>query len=77
VVEGSGWTVINGKRFDWATGDIFCIPPWVWHDHANASSGQRAILFSFADTPVLKAFDLYREEAYTENQGRQPVEATF
>jgi len=34
-------------------------------------------LFSFADTPVLKAFDLYREEGYAENQGRQRVEATF
>jgi gentisate 1,2-dioxygenase len=77
VVEGSGWTVINGKRFDWTTGDIFCLPPWAWHDHTNGSSHQRAILFSFADTPVLKAFDLYREEAYGENQGRQRVEATF
>jgi gentisate 1,2-dioxygenase len=77
IVEGSGWTVINGKRFDWTTGDIFCIPPWAWHDHANSSSRQRAVLFSFADSPVLKAFDLYREEAYAENQGRQRVETTF
>jgi len=75
VVEGSGWTVINGKRFDWAEGDIFCLPPWAWHDHANASNRQRAILFSFADTPVFKALDLYREEPYPENQGRQPLDS--
>ncbi|MBI5830582.1 MAG: cupin domain-containing protein, partial [Chloroflexi bacterium] len=46
VFEGRGLTVINGIRFDWEKGDMFVIPGWAWHEHCNASSEERATLFS-------------------------------
>lgn len=68
VFEGEGYSVINGRRFDWQRGDFFVVPPWAWHEHANESRGA-AILFSVQDTPVMRALGLYREQAHPE--GRQ------
>jgi gentisate 1,2-dioxygenase len=32
------------------------------------------VLFAFNDLPTMKALGLYREEAYVDNGGYQPVE---
>jgi gentisate 1,2-dioxygenase len=60
--RGSGTTVINGQPFDWEKGDSFVVPLWHWHEHANRSSSEEAVLFSMNDAPMLKPFGLYREE---------------
>jgi len=60
--RGRGTTVINGQKFDWEQGDNFVVPLWHWHEHANTSTSDDAILFSMNDAPVLKPFGLYREE---------------
>jgi gentisate 1,2-dioxygenase len=60
--RGSGTTIINGETFNWEKGDSFVVPLWSWHEHANRSSTEEAILFSMHDEPILKAFGLYREE---------------
>lgn len=74
VFEGRGYSIINGRRFDWERGDFFVVPPWAWHEHANEGK-EEAILFSVQDTPVMEALGLYREEAYEENGGRQTVQS--
>ena len=71
--RGSGTSVINGEKFHWQKGDTFIVPLWVWHEHANASTSEEAILFSMHDEPILKAFGLYREEGandFTRSLGR-------
>lgn len=71
--KGRGWSVINGQRFDWQERDIFVVPAWMYHEHANASATEDACLFSFHDLPVMRALGLYREEALADNGGHQPV----
>ncbi len=71
VAKGSGYSVIGGQRFDWGERDIFCVPSWAFHEHANASASDDACLFSFNDLPVMYALGLYREEALAEGDGRQ------
>lgn len=61
--RGKGTTTINGENFEWQKGDTFIVPLWSWHEHANDSSSEEAILFSMHDEPILRAFGLYREEA--------------
>lgn len=75
ATKGSGASIIGGKRFEWREKDIFCVPSWAWHEHHNASDRDDACLFSFHDLPVMTALGLYREEAYTDNDGHQPVDA--
>jgi gentisate 1,2-dioxygenase len=77
VAEGRGETIIDGQRFVWGKGDIFVVPSWAAHEHANASNSQDAILFSIQDYPVLEKLDLYKEEAAEENGGHQAVTGTF
>jgi gentisate 1,2-dioxygenase len=67
--RGAGTILMNGKAIEWERGDVFCLPSWYWHEHVNASSSDEAILFSVTDTPIHRAFNLYREEAHpTEHQ---------
>jgi gentisate 1,2-dioxygenase len=61
--RGEGTTLINGEAFRWQKGDTFIVPLWSWHEHANPSSSDEAILFSMHDDPILRAFGLLREEA--------------
>ena len=72
VAKGSGHSIINGQRFDWSEHDIFCVPSWAWHEHANASATEDACLFCLNDLPVMRALGLYREQAFGENGGQQP-----
>ncbi|KBZ57147.1 gentisate 1,2-dioxygenase [Mycobacterium [tuberculosis] TKK-01-0051] len=71
VAAGTGFSVIAGKRFDWQQGDIFCVPSWVWHEHANTSTSADAFLFSFNDFPVVHSLSFWREESLQDNDGRQ------
>lgn len=73
VAKGSGVSVIDGQKFEWRERDIFCVPAWTWHEHANASDREDACLFAFHDLPVMRALGLYREEAFGDNGGNQPL----
>lgn len=75
VAKGSGFSIIGGRRFDWKERDIFCVPSWAFHEHANASATDDACLFCFSDLPVMKSLGLYREQALADNGGHQQVSA--
>jgi gentisate 1,2-dioxygenase len=77
VVNGAGFTIIDGQRFNWSKGDIFALPPWALHEHANLSASADAVLFSIQDLPVLQALGLYYEEELKENDGHQEATSTF
>ena len=63
VAQGRGSSEVGGRRFDWQEKDIFALPSWAVHSHANASATEDAVLFSFNDFPAMRALALYREEA--------------
>ncbi len=75
VAKGSGYSIIDGKRFDWRKNNIFVVPSWAIHEHANGSASEDAVLFSFHDLPAMRSLGLYQEEEYTENGGHQAVTA--
>ena len=73
VAKGSGHSIINGKRYDWSERDVFCVPSWAWHEHVNGSKTEDTCLFCLNDLPVMRALGLYREEAFGDNNGNQPL----
>jgi gentisate 1,2-dioxygenase len=73
VAKGRGHSIINGQRYDWQERDIFCVPSWAWHEHVNGSASDDACLFCLSDLPVMRALGLYREQAFGDNGGRQPL----
>jgi len=73
VAKGKGYSIIAGKRFDWQERDIFCVPSWAWHEHANGSATEDACLFNFNDLPVIETLGLYYEEGLKDNDGHQAI----
>jgi gentisate 1,2-dioxygenase len=71
--KGMGYSIIDGHRFDWHERDIFCLPSWALHEHANGSETDDACLFSFNDLPAIRALGLYREAALSEHDGHQRI----
>ncbi|GAA3886247.1 gentisate 1,2-dioxygenase [Leifsonia kafniensis] len=61
VLEGSGYSIINGERYDWEENDFFVVPSWHWYEH-HANEGSDAILFSMSDRPIYEPFGLLREQ---------------
>ena len=59
--EGEGYSVVDGKRFDWKEFDTLAIPGGCWFEHHNGSSKVPLFLFVASDEPVLKKLDLYKK----------------
>lgn len=62
IFRGSGYTVIEGERFEWSQGDVLALPGWCWHAHSNGSETTDAYLISFTDEPLLKYLGIHREQ---------------
>ncbi|MGF6229130.1 gentisate 1,2-dioxygenase [Inquilinus ginsengisoli] len=58
--QGSGHSIVDGKRFDWAEFDTLAVPGGSWCEHVNGSETELAILFVASDEPAQKAFGLFR-----------------
>ncbi len=58
-LEGSGYSMIDGERFDWAPFDTVAVPGGHWCEHVNGSQTDRAILFVASDEPTLKTLGFY------------------
>lgn len=74
VHKGSGYTVINGVKFNWSKGDFFVVPNWALHEHVAL---QDSDLFSVSDLPIMERQNLQREEAYADNNGYQDIKDEF
>lgn len=66
VAAGEGCTEVDGKRLEWQKNDVFVVPSWAWHNHANKSAREAALLFAVTDAPAIQKLGLYREEGKTE-----------
>ncbi|MCG8419431.1 MAG: cupin domain-containing protein [Proteobacteria bacterium] len=39
IIEGCGYTVMQGQRYEWQAGDAIYVPPWCWHQHGASAEG--------------------------------------
>ncbi len=37
IIEGNGFTAVEGKKLPLTRGDVVVTPSWHWHDHGNES----------------------------------------
>ncbi len=37
-LAGEGYSIIDGKRYDWEAGDFICVPMFAWHRHINTGN---------------------------------------
>lgn len=69
VVEGSGWTEVDGRRYEWKPWDTFYLPGWSWHRHGNEGE-KKARFVTFGVQPMVELFGL----AVLEDAGDADVE---
>ncbi|UZT98642.1 cupin domain-containing protein [Chryseobacterium fluminis] len=66
VVEGKGWTEVEGERVEWQAGDAVYIPSWAWHRHRNLSDTESAKYIACENAPQLQNLGV----ALREEEGR-------
>ncbi len=71
---GSGYTVINGVRFDWKKGDYFVVPNWAWHEHV---ASEDSYLFSVNDIPIMNMYGIEKQQTLEDNGGHQKITGEF
>lgn len=65
--EGKGYSIVGGKRIDWAQHDTVAVPGGEWCEHVNTSDKEPAVLFVASDEPTLKALALYQKHGKTKS----------
>lgn len=65
VMQGRGYTEVNGKRLAWSRNDILVVPANMWRRHVNLDAQADALLYSLTDEPLLKAIGHYRAQGRT------------
>ena len=51
IIQGEGYSVLDGQRFDWRRGDTFGCPPMASHEHVNTGH-EPAIQYVIQDMPA-------------------------
>jgi len=59
-LSGSGYSVIDGERFDWAEGDVIVMPAYTVHQHFNASDTEIFRFYTVSDYPLTSNLGLSR-----------------
>ncbi|MFM0167358.1 gentisate 1,2-dioxygenase [Paraburkholderia sediminicola] len=63
IIEGSGYTAVNGERIPMAPGDFILTPSWMFHDHGNLSDDP-VVWLDGLDVPIVNLFDASFAEGY-------------
>jgi gentisate 1,2-dioxygenase len=69
ITEGSGWTEVNGKRYEWKPWDTVYLPAFQWHRHGN-DGDKTAKYVTFSVQPMVELLGL----AILEEGGDTPFE---
>ncbi len=50
IVQGEGYSIVEGQKFEWTRGDTFTCPPWALHEHI-CTGAEQAIQYVIQDLP--------------------------
>ena len=54
IIKGKGYSVVEGNKVEWESGDIIYAPPWSWHQHFNTDPDNEARYVAFTNAPLLQ-----------------------
>jgi gentisate 1,2-dioxygenase len=63
ALSGDGYSVIDGKRYDWSAGDAIVMPSMTWHQHFNASDTKPFRFYAATNYPLTENIGLAMIEA--------------
>jgi gentisate 1,2-dioxygenase len=75
VLEGTGYTEVDGRRLEWSENDFFVIPNHMWRRHVNLDPHKDAVIYQVTDEPLLKKIGQYRAQGRTRDGAVVALEA--
>lgn len=78
ILEGEGYSSIQGKKIEWKMGDALYIPVWVWHNHYNVSGKNKARYLACENAPLLQNMGgIALREEKSESSGEDHIVETY
>ena len=62
ILQGRGYSVFEGVRYDWEAGDTISPPANQWHQHFNSDNDKAVIYLAVTNDPLLEAMGILVEE---------------
>ena len=62
IIQGVGYTVIDGTRYDWTVGDTITVPPMSAHQHFNLYPNNPARIFAVTSLPLMRNIGSFEYE---------------
>ncbi len=53
IIQGTGYTIVDGVKHEWKKGDVITIPPMSVHQHFNTSTTEAARFFAVTTIPLM------------------------
>ena len=53
IIQGTGYTVVDGTKYEWKRGDVITIPPMSVHQHFNTGKEEAARFFAVTTIPLM------------------------
>lgn len=73
ILEGRGYSEIEGVEIDWKKGDALYIPGWAWHGHQNLDLNVSAKFIVCTNYPQLQHLGLAMKEVDTKGLHDQQI----
>ncbi|MGR3302252.1 MAG: cupin domain-containing protein [Candidatus Scalindua sp.] len=54
IISGKGYSVVEGNKVEWESGDIIYAPPWSWHQHFNTDPDNEVRYVAYTNAPLLQ-----------------------
>ncbi|POR30986.1 Uncharacterized protein TPAR_08792 [Tolypocladium paradoxum] len=67
IIDGEGFTAVQGKKMPLIRGDVVVTPSWYWHDHGNESSAP-VVWLDALNLPLFTYARVHFAEGYGEKR---------
>ncbi|OIW31444.1 gentisate 1,2-dioxygenase [Coniochaeta ligniaria NRRL 30616] len=67
IIEGNGFTAVEGKKMSLQRGDVVVTPTWHWHDHGNESDAP-IIWLDALNLPLFRYAPVHFAESYSSSR---------
>jgi len=74
IIEGKGYSLIQGKKYEWEAGDFLYVPPMNWHAHYNTGE-KRVLWMGITNKRLLNFLGLDRKIESDVHMTQEEVEA--
>lgn len=54
IIEGHGYSEVEGRKVEWKKGDAIYVPQWAWHSHTNLSSQEECRYVACENAPQMQ-----------------------